>query len=101
MAEPSAWAVAGPPFRAKPVGLWPLALRGVVSRVAGVVLTGLTGDGAEFHRGLEAVDRFHRFGLVAGEAGDDGLASLTASEGVAEEGERVVLGIHLVYWVHL
>lgn len=69
--------------------------------MAGVVLTGLIGDVAEGERGLPAVDRFHRFSLTAGEAGDESLASLTAGEGVAEEGERVVLGIHLVYWVHL
>lgn len=62
---------------------------------------GLGGEGAEGEGGLEPVDRLHRIRLVAGEAGEEGLLLLAKGEGVAEEGEGVVFGVHRICLVHL
>ena len=83
-----------PALAGEAVGLWPLRL------VKGEGRLGLGGEEAEGERGLVAIDRLHCLGLVSGEAGEEGLASLTAGEGVAEEGEGV-FGIHRVCLVHL
>jgi len=101
VAEPSAWALAGQPLRA--VGLWPLRASGpwALALLEGEAHLGLGGEGAEGQRGVEAVDGFHRFSLVAGEAGEDGLLLLAKGEGVAEGGEGGVFVFHFVWLVHL